>query len=207
METGPQSVPETRSRADGSRVGAPGASGARPGLLKVLSSCWTHPMGTLTGAFTRGGKAGRAVPLPPAECSGPQGASPGPLRTRVPSLTISSPHVAAGSPASLEKSSPAPGQCSRVPAAPASQAMDTSVGPPRSRGARCDTHLCACGLEDVPGGISELQPERGWRPLSPGSLPVPPRECRTRSVKALRPLRLGEGLSGVKRTGSPSPLF
>lgn len=41
-----------------------------------LSSCWTHPMGTSTGAFTRGGKAGRAVPLPPAELSGPQGGFP-----------------------------------------------------------------------------------------------------------------------------------
>ncbi|CAI9154788.1 unnamed protein product [Rangifer tarandus platyrhynchus] len=69
--------------------------------------------------------------------------------------------------------------------------MDTSVGPPRSREARCNTHLCACGLEDAPEGISELQPERGWRPLSPGSLPVPPREGRTREPSKRGPGRLG----------------
>ena len=35
--------------------------------------------------------------------------------------------------------------------------------PPRSRGAQCDTHLGACGFEDVHEGVSDLQPERGWR--------------------------------------------
>ena len=132
-----------------------------------LSSCWTHPMGTSTGAFTRGGKAGRAVPLPPAELSGPQGSSPGPLRTRVPSLTISSPHVAAGTPASLEKSSPAPGAVFPGSSCPRFTGDGHECGTAQVTRSPCDTHLCACGLEDVPGGISELQPERGWRPLPP----------------------------------------
>lgn len=54
----------------------PGLQEQGPDPGSPLSSCWTHPMETLTGAFTRDGKAGRAVPLPPAELSGPQGGFP-----------------------------------------------------------------------------------------------------------------------------------
>lgn len=167
METGPQSVPETRGRrtGGGGRVRGFRSKARAPG--GPLSTCWTHAMGTVTGDFTSGRKAGWIVPLPH---SGHQGGFPRAPENLLPFLTISSPHTAAGTPASLGKSSPAPGQCSRLPAAPASQVMDTSVGPPRSRGAQCDTHLGACGFEDIPEGVSDLQPERGWRSV-PGEPP------------------------------------
>ena len=63
-------------------------------------------MGTVTGDFTRGRKAGQIVPLPH---SGHQEGFPRAPENSLPFLTISSPCAAAGTPASLGKSSPAPG--------------------------------------------------------------------------------------------------
>lgn len=148
--------------------------GTCPGLQEQGQGSWRSSLhlldsrdGDRDGGFHQGQEGW--VDCAPAPLWAPGGLPQGP-ENLLPFLTISSPHAAAGTPASLGKSSPAPGQCSRLPAAPASQMMDTSVGPPRSRGAQCDTHLGACGFEDVPEGVSDLQPERGWRSV-PGEPP------------------------------------
>lgn len=108
METGPQSVPETRGRQTGGGSCAQGFRSKARAPGRPLSTCWTHRTQTVMGAFTRGGKAGRAAPLPPGEPSGHQGGFPRAPEKSLPFLTISSPHAAARTPASLGKSSPAP---------------------------------------------------------------------------------------------------
>ena len=78
--------------------------GSWTSALHLLDS----PDGDQNGAFTRGGKAGSAMPLSPVEPSGHQGGFPRAPENSLPFLTISSPHTAAGTPASLGRSSPAP---------------------------------------------------------------------------------------------------